>query len=97
MPVLVAVTVLDVEVLPVIVFVAFVDTVFWGLEELVLLTVELRDDVCVLVVVFVEVPDSVPIFVICGDCVIALVLVEDLLLVPLIVGKTKLITKLRCS
>ena len=96
-PVLVAVTVLDVVVLAVIVFVDFVVTVICGLEEDVLLTVELRVDVCVLVTVFVEVLDKVGKLVAFGDCVLADVLVEDLLLVPLIVGKIKSITKLRCS
>lgn len=96
-PVLVAVTVLDVVVLAVIVFVDFVVTVICGLEEDVLLSVELRVDVCVLVTVFVEVLDKVGKLVAFGDCVLADVLVEDLLLVPLIVGKIKSITKLRCS
>ena len=63
MPVLLEVVVLETLGLPVVVFVDCDDPVNCGLEELVLLTVELRVDVCVLVVVFVEVPDNVPKFV----------------------------------
>ena len=63
MAVLLEVVVLETLVLPVVVLVDCDDSVNCGLEELVLLTVELRVDVSVLVVVFVEVPDNVPKFV----------------------------------
>ena len=67
MPVLLDVVVLETLGLPVVVFVDWEDSVNCGLEEDVLLTVELRVDVSVLVVVFVEVPDNVAKFVALGD------------------------------
>ena len=45
--------------------------------------------------VLVEVADNVSIFVAFGDCVLPDVLVEDLLLVALIVGKIKSMINLR--
>ena len=96
-PVLLEVVVLEAVALPVIVCVNFAVIVNCGLEEGVLLTPVLRVTVCVLVIVFVEVPDSVPTFVCFGDCVLPDVLVEDLLLVALIVGKIKSIINLRCG
>ena len=71
------------------------ETVGCGDEDDVLLTVELRVDVCVPVIVFVEVPDKV--FTLDGNevRVLVVVFVEVLLAVELIVGSIIPPSKLR--
>lgn len=71
------------------------ETVGFGEEDDVLLTVELRVDVCVLVIVFVEVPDKVFLFEENDVRVPVVVFVDVLLAVELIVGSIMPASNLR--